>query len=61
MTLDAAMTALMARDALRDRGATMTVDELYDCLLAATGNADAAEKAVRERIHAQLRAGQTPE
>jgi hypothetical protein len=48
------LPALLAEDAIRDRGAEMTADELYDFALAAYGNKAVAERAYHTRVRAEL-------
>lgn len=47
-------------DDIRRSGHRISSDAIYDLTLAATGSEAEAERAAREHLKAELRAGQTP-
>ena len=58
------MPRLQAKRMLEDvriNGKKLTVDGMYDLVLAATGSQEEAERATKEMMAAQLRANETPE
>lgn len=57
------MPRLRAREAIYDihlHGASIDLDTRYDLVLQATGSTEEAERAVKEYMRAELRAGRTP-
>jgi hypothetical protein len=51
------MKRLWAKDVLRDRAGDLTAPGMYNVVLAATGDENAAQDAMSDRIADQLRRG----